>query len=72
MLPKRAVILHAENARCSCTRNRFVVHHFILKPQIRNLQPNHVVHNLRHKLRGAKHIHQIDARAGLLARCFLR
>ena len=45
----------------------FVVDHAILEPQIRNFEPDHVIDDGRHELRGAKDVRHIDPRASLLA-----
>ena len=60
MLAEDAVVLDTLHAGLTGSGDGLVVNHAILEPQIRNAEPNHIVHDSRHVLRSAKYIHKID------------
>jgi hypothetical protein len=72
MLPQNAIVLHAFDPGSASAGNSLFVNHFILQPQIWNLQPNHSVHNRWNVLRSAENIYEIKAVAGLALRSLLR
>jgi hypothetical protein len=72
VLPEDAFVLHTLHSSSAGAGYSFFVDHIVLEPQVRNVQSNYIVHNRRHILRGAKHIHQVDACARCFARCSLR
>ena len=72
MLAEDAVVLHAFDAGGAGAGYGLVVDDFILQPEIRNAEPDHVVHDGGHMFGGAEDIHQVDSAARLLARRGLR
>ncbi len=54
MFPKNAIVLDRLHARRLSLLHSFLVIHPIMQPQVRNMQPDHIINNHRHGIRLAK------------------